>query len=82
MDVEAFRHRHPNVFLMGGVDKQALARGPATIDGEIARVERVLATGGYVPVVDHMVPPDVSFANYAYYRRRLAEAIARERGGR
>jgi hypothetical protein len=29
--------------------------------------------GGYIPMADHQVPPDVSWDNYLYYRRRLAE---------
>lgn len=55
------------VLLKGGVDKRALIAGKAAIDAEIARLEPLVRDGGYVPHVDHRVPPDVSFDNYLYY---------------
>jgi hypothetical protein len=39
--------------------------------------------GGFIPHTDHSCPPDVSFANYAYYLARMA-AVCRghdRRGG-
>ena len=35
----------------------------------------LLPTGGYIPTVDHLVPPDVSWANFSYYRQQLSEYI-------
>ena len=31
----------------------------------------VVLSGGYIPHVDHGVPPDVSWENLCYYRRKL-----------
>lgn len=71
MDVRALRQAFPRLAMQGGIDKKALALGPGAIDRELeARVPAVLA-GGYIPHVDHAIPPDVSFSNYCYYRRRL-----------
>jgi hypothetical protein len=28
--------------------------------------------GGYVPGCDHAIPPDISWANFLYYREKLA----------
>ncbi len=58
-DIEAFRRRYPRLGIMGGLDKTALAAGPARIDAELAKAERMLASGAYLPGFDHLIPPDV-----------------------
>jgi uroporphyrinogen decarboxylase len=61
----------------GSFDKLALIAGPAAIDAEFARLRPLLDRGGFIPHTDHRVPPDVSFANYLYYRRRKCEFIGK-----
>ena len=62
-----------------GRRRQARAgRGPAAIDAELARVRPLIEEGGYVAGLDHSMPPDVPYANFRYYWRRLAEAVGRE----
>jgi hypothetical protein len=79
LDVVAVGCDFPRLQILGGIDKKALARDRAAIDAELDRqVPALLARGGYVPMVDHQVPPDVSWSNYLYYRRRVA-AMARPR---
>lgn len=76
MDVVAVRQAFPRLQMMGGLDKVAVAAGPTAIDRELeAKVPALLRAGGYIPYIDHHVPPDVSWANYSYYRRRLNEMI-------
>jgi uroporphyrinogen decarboxylase len=58
----------------GGVDKRAMAAGGAAIRAEIARLQPIIAAGGYLPGCDHAVPPDVSWPNFVEYARLLAEA--------
>lgn len=71
MDVRALRQAFPRLAMQGGIDKKALALGTEAIDRELeARVPVVLA-GGYIPHVDHAIPPDVSFSSFTYYRRHL-----------
>jgi hypothetical protein len=54
--------------LMGGIDKRLLACGKAEIRSEVQRIlDYMLPRGGYIPTVDHMVPPDVSYENFLYY---------------
>lgn len=65
-DVEAVRDEHPRLGLLGGLDKSALARGGTALDAELAKAERLLAKGGYVPGFDHLIPPDVPWAHYRY----------------
>jgi len=40
-------------------------------------VEQVLQSGGYVPFGDHLIPPDVDFAHFTYYRNKLNAMIDR-----
>jgi uroporphyrinogen-III decarboxylase len=76
MHVAELREAFPTLQLIGGVDKLALMKDKAAIDAELD--ERILPTlekGGFIPTVDHLVPPDVSWENFSYYRRRLNDAI-------
>ncbi len=59
--------------LIGGIDKRAMAAGPAAIDAELQAVRPLLLDGGYIPWCDHLVPPDVPFSNYMYYVNRMKE---------
>lgn len=66
------------VLMTGGVDKKSLAKGKAAIDAELDRIAPLVAEGGYIPHLDHLVPPDISLENYWYYRRqkrRLLEQL-------
>lgn len=63
---------------MGGFDKRTLAAGPEAIDKEFARLQSLFELGGYIPYLDHFVPPDVSLDNYLYYRRRKCDIIGKE----
>lgn len=56
-----------NVLLLGGVDKIPLIEGPSAINREIKRIAPLVKEGGYIPHVDHRVPPDVTLENYLYY---------------
>jgi len=55
------------VLLLGGVDKMALIAGREAIDRELGRLHPLVGRGGYLPCVDHRVPPDVTYENYLYY---------------
>ena len=63
--------------LMGGIDKRELAKGRKEVRAEIKRhLLPLLDSGGFIPHVDHTVPPDVPFANFMYYlelKRKAAE---------
>lgn len=81
MDVVAVRKAFPELQMMGGIDKIQLAAGREAIDAELeAKVPFMLRSGGYIPCVDHNVPPDVPWENFVYYRQRL-EMMIREAAG-
>ncbi|MFB3893081.1 MAG: uroporphyrinogen decarboxylase family protein [Phycisphaerae bacterium] len=57
----------------GGVDKRAMAKGGRVIREELARIEPVVRSGGYIPGCDHGVPSDISWPNFVDYARLLAK---------
>jgi len=76
MNVVEVRKAFPRLQIMGGLDKVQLAKGKEAIDRELAaKVPFMLKHGGYVPHVDHHVPPDVSWENFVYYRTKLNKMI-------
>ena len=66
------------VALRGYVDKLALIAGKEAIDAELARLKPLLDMHGFIPHTDHLVPPDVSWENYCYYRQKKCELIGKE----
>ena len=78
MDVLAVRKKYgKELRIFGGVDKRAIALGPAAIDAELARVEPLIHAGGYLPHTDHSAPPDISFENICYYFQALARVCGK-----
>jgi len=62
------------IALLGGIDKRPLAEDFETIDKEVARVVPFfLRRYGYVPMIDHTVPPNVSLKNFIHYLEVLRE---------
>ena len=64
---QALRERYPDLSLIGGIDKRALIAGREAIDAELEKIIPLVEEGGYIPTVDHRVPPDVTLDNYKYY---------------
>ena len=52
---------------MGGFDKHILMQGKSAIAREIERLTPLVEEGGYIPMPDHRVPPDVAFEDYLFY---------------
>jgi uroporphyrinogen decarboxylase len=62
--------------IIGGIDKHELAKDRAAIDRELlTKLPPLLKTGGFVPTVDHRVPPTVPYENYRYYVTRKYEML-------
>jgi uroporphyrinogen-III decarboxylase len=53
--------------IRGAVAKVPLVQGGSAIDAEMERLKPLLDQGGFVPHLDHLVPPDISYDNYRYY---------------
>ncbi|HUS47004.1 MAG TPA: uroporphyrinogen decarboxylase family protein [Phycisphaerae bacterium] len=63
--------------LRGAIAKTPLARGRAAIDAELERIKPLLDQGGFIPHLDHLVPPDISYDNYRYYREKKMRLIGK-----
>jgi len=73
-DIVEVRRAYPRFQILGGIDKKKIAAGKEAIDEELERkIPFVFQSGGFVPFIDHTVPPDISWQDFCYYRRRLAD---------
>lgn len=74
VDVVEIGRQYPHLVMRGGLDKRVLSQGRPAID---AMLERILPAmkkrGGYLPMCDHGVPAEVPYADYIYFRQRIAE---------
>lgn len=78
MDILEVRKKYGKDFVIwGGLDKRTLAHSKKDIEEEVCRkLPPMLESGGYIPMLDHETPPDVSFENFCYYRelvRKICE---------
>ncbi len=74
-DVNEYQKRHPGLAMMGGIDKRVLAQGKAEIDRELLRIAPAVRRGRYIPELDHLIPDDVSWDNFAYYAQQLRKLL-------
>jgi len=71
MDLEKVRLTFPRLQLMGGIPKSEIRKGKSRIDEILKPVENVLKFGGYIPFGDHLIPPEVHWDEFRYYRESL-----------
>jgi uroporphyrinogen decarboxylase len=68
MDPIALRQMYgKDLRLVGGIAKESLIAGTDAIDRELERLMPLIVEGGYIPAIDDMIPPEVSFSSYRYY---------------
>ncbi|HIE30067.1 TPA: hypothetical protein EYP66_22610 [Candidatus Poribacteria bacterium] len=82
-DMDALKLRKEyerDLALSGGVDKRELAKDKKAIEKEVERISPLIEGGGYIPTVDHTVPPDVSYDNFMYYMEIKMKALRGEYG--
>ena len=76
VDIVKVRQKYPKLQILGGLDKIKIAAGRKEIDQELeSKLPFMLQQGGYVPHIDHIVPPDVPWENFKYYRERVREMV-------
>lgn len=74
MDIRRIAQEYPKFLICGGIDKREIAKGPAAIDRELeAKLPTMFRRGGYLPGMDHHVPPEVSYKDFQYYLRKTRE---------
>jgi uroporphyrinogen decarboxylase len=78
--VEWRRRFGRDLLLMGGVDKRVLPRGPKAMREHLLELAPLIEEGGFIPTIDHTVPPDVSFAQWQDYLEAKTHLLAGEFG--
>lgn len=67
-----YRRRYPELGIIGGLDKRALATGRDAIDREVDKAWAMIRNGGrYIPGFDHLIPPDVPWDNFKYAAEKI-----------
>lgn len=67
MDVRQLRSKYgKRVLLMGNISRQALMDGVQAVEEEFHAKLPVIDSGGYIPTVDDMILPDISFESYSH----------------
>jgi uroporphyrinogen-III decarboxylase len=80
MNVVDVRKKFPTLQIFGGIDKRVPVSGKKAIDRELAeKLPHMLEKGGYIPYLDHLVPPDVPWEGFEYYRNELNRYISGEK---
>ena len=63
--------------IKGAIGKEPLVQGGKAIDRELERIQPLLDQGGFIPHLDHLVPPDISFKNYCDYLAKKRKLIGK-----
>ena len=67
------------LFLVGNLDKRALAAGGETMRKEIdSKVPALKEMGGYIPTVDHLVHVEFTFQRFTEYADYLKKQLPYE----
>ncbi len=67
-DPEEILRKYPGIYIHGGIDKRELRFSREQLRAEVARrYKTAWKYGGYVPHVDHGVPPDIPLRNFLYF---------------
>jgi len=75
MDAVELRKEYGKTWrLLGNIDKRELLKGEEAIIREIDRKVPLLKDeGGYIPGLDHSIPPDVPLKSFEFYAKYLKE---------
>lgn len=78
MDVIQVRKEYGrDIAIIGGIDKRKLIDGGDAMRREVDRVMPLVEDGGYIPELDHSVPPDISWPNFIEYVEYLKMRLGR-----
>ena len=73
-DIAPWREKYGKAILgVGGVDKKVFNKDFAAVDAEIERIRPLVDLGGFIPCVDHLLPPDAKWDNVRYYAEKMRE---------
>ena len=76
MNIVNVRKKFPRLGIAGGLNKIIISHDKKLIDEEIVgKLPFMLSKGGYIPYSDHLIPPEVSFNKFIYYRKKINEIV-------
>ena len=82
VDIYAWRKEFGKTMrIKGAIAKAPLVAGGAAIDRELERIRPMLDQGGFIPHLDHLVPPDISYDNYRTYLDKKRKMLGKQRIG-
>jgi len=73
VDGMTLRRQYPQLRMVGHFDKMTMTRGEKEMRNEFERLRPLMASGGFIPSVDHQTPPGVSLEQYRTYLKLLNE---------
>ncbi|MEI7634494.1 MAG: uroporphyrinogen decarboxylase family protein [bacterium] len=73
--VELRRRWGKQLRIMGGVDKLVIPRGERALREHLEPMRATVAEGGFIPLPDHRLPPDVSLDQFRDYIRVFKEVF-------
>lgn len=74
-DIIEYRKKYPKLGILGGIDKIKISEGKAAIDKELGRISKMLEYPGYIPNLDHLVHPEISWDDFQYFVYQLKKLI-------
>lgn len=78
MDVcEVRKNYGHDLVIMGGINKKEVAKGKEAMRREVDRVMPLIEDGGYIPELDHSIPPDISWPDFCDYLAYLKLRLGR-----
>lgn len=72
-DILEYRRQYPEIGIMCGLDKRALARSRVEVDLEVEKAAAMVRQGRYVPGFDHLIPLDARWENFRYAAEKIKE---------
>lgn len=63
--------------LRGGIAKKLLVEGGKAVDRELERIRPLFEQGGFIPHLDHLVPPDIPYDHYCEYLEKKRKLIGK-----
>jgi Uroporphyrinogen-III decarboxylase len=75
-DIKTLRQRFPFMAMLGGIDKLEIEKGKIATDRQLQSIKPLLSGSGYIPNLDHLIHPGISYDDYLYFKRSLWDAIS------
>lgn len=77
-DIVDLRRRFPYMSMFGGIEKMNVAKGRDAIDCEMEKIKPLMGKPGYIPQLDHTIPPEIGYQDYLYFCKRLKETCGKK----